>query len=63
LDEHEDGTIKESFAVGYGEFKENDAEKTKEVLADTLEYAKEYHHEYLEKYLLEWFNYDIEIKS
>ena len=38
LDEN-DGKVKPSFAVGYGEFKEEDAEETKDALANDLVYA------------------------
>jgi thiol-disulfide isomerase/thioredoxin len=45
------GTVKPYFAVGYGEFTEEDAEKTAESLAEALDYAKTMHHHYLETYL------------
>jgi thiol-disulfide isomerase/thioredoxin len=39
FEKDEDGTVKPYFAVGYGEFKEEDAQKTKEELAEILDFA------------------------
>ena len=39
LEKDSDGTVKPYFAVGYGEFKEEDAQKTKEELAEILDFA------------------------
>ena len=39
-DQDEGGKIRPKFATGYGEFKENDAEKTKNELANILSFAK-----------------------
>ena len=47
------GTIKPYFTVGYGEFVEEDAKKTAETLAETLEYAITMHHHYKEAYISE----------
>ena len=42
-DKDDDGKTKPSFGVGYGEFKDEDTEKTKDALANDLKYAiKEY---------------------
>lgn len=53
LDEDESGNIRESFSVGYGEFKDEDAKKTKEELAEALDYSLALHHHYLEMYISE----------
>jgi thiol-disulfide isomerase/thioredoxin len=51
LDRDTDGKVKPSFTVGYGEFEDNDAEKTKSALDDALEYAIPMYHHYYEMYL------------
>ncbi len=51
LDQATDGTVRPSFAVGYGEFEEEDAQKTKDVLAKTLEYALTMYIHYREMYI------------
>jgi thiol-disulfide isomerase/thioredoxin len=46
-------SVRPFFSVGYGEFIEEDAKKTSETLAETLDYAKTMHHHYLEMYITE----------
>jgi len=53
IDMDDSGKVRPSFAVGYGEFVEEDAKKTKEGLAEALEYALALHHHYREMYLSE----------
>lgn len=50
INEDEDGNIRPSFAVGYGEYKEEDAQKTKEDLAKALEYAIGQYYKYKKWY-------------
>ena len=51
LDIDGDGKVSPSFTVGYGVFKEEDPEKTKIVLAETIEYATTMYHHYREMYI------------
>jgi thiol-disulfide isomerase/thioredoxin len=44
LEKDDDGKIKPYFGTGYGEFKDNDAQKTKEELIDILDFAIKRHH-------------------
>jgi hypothetical protein len=53
LDIDDSGNVRPSFAVGYGEFVEENAQKTKEGLAQALDYALAMHHHHREMYLIE----------
>lgn len=50
-DQDENGNIRPSFAVAYGEFVEESAKKTDERLQESLDYSLALHHHYLEMYL------------
>lgn len=51
INEDENGEVKPSFTVGYGEFIDEDAKKTRDALADALDYSKTMYHHYYEMYV------------
>ncbi len=50
LEKDDDGKIKPYFGTGYGEFKDNDAQKTKNELENILDFALKRHHHNVDLY-------------
>ena len=53
INQDENGEVRPSFTVGYGEFIEENDQKTSDALADALEYSKTMYHHYYEMYISE----------